>query len=180
MESDYLQNSKYLLADLIILSEIVTSILIIAESHSFNYDSYDENLKFFLTKLIDLLKTLLEENFINSKKKLKTWNENIKKYILPYREIDNGVKKIVEFINNIEEKLKKDEISDILKFISFQIDEKFLNLKKKKKSKYFLDVIGKYENEFNKNIDLINDSIDMLLSYKKNSKEKKKELNVTK
>ena len=64
MESDYLKNSKYLLADLIILSEIVTSILIIAKLHYFKDDSYNENLQLFLTKVMNLLKILLEENFI--------------------------------------------------------------------------------------------------------------------
>jgi hypothetical protein len=63
------ENFEYIITDIIILSEIFTSIFIISKHYSNDFDKYDEKSKIIIQKLIGLLYKLLDENFCGLKKK---------------------------------------------------------------------------------------------------------------
>lgn len=70
------ENFEYIITDIIILSEIVTSIFILSKYYSNDFDEYDEQSKKFMQTLIELLYSLLKDNFGGLKIKIKKWNEN--------------------------------------------------------------------------------------------------------
>ena len=63
------ENFEYIITDIIILSEIFTSIFIMSKHYSIDFDKYDEKSKIIIQKLIGLLYKLLDENFCGLKKK---------------------------------------------------------------------------------------------------------------
>ena len=124
---------EYIITDLIILSEIVTSIFIISKYHSNNFDEYDDKSKQFIQTLIELLYLFLKGNFDDLKTKVKKWNEDLKSSLKTFEETSDAVKDIVNFINLINEYLEKEQIWDLLKFIFKTINDLKNELNKKKK-----------------------------------------------
>ena len=106
---------EYIITDLIILSEIVTSIFIISKYHSNDFDGYDDKSKQFIQTLIELLYLFLKGNFDDLKTKVKKWNEDLKSSLKTFEETSDAVKDIVNFINLINEYLEKEQIWDLLK-----------------------------------------------------------------
>ena len=113
---------EYIITDLIILSEIVTSIFIISKYHSNDFDEYDDKSKQFIQTLIELLYLFLKGNFDDLKTKVKKWNEDLKSSLKTFEETSDAVKDIVNFINLINEYLEKEQIWELLIFISKKID----------------------------------------------------------
>ena len=124
---------EYIITDLIILSEIVTSIFIISKYHSNDFDGYDDKSKQFIQTLIELLYLFLKGNFDDLKTKVKKWNEDLKSSLKTFEETSDAEKDIVNFINLINEYLKKKQIWELLIFISKKIDDLKNELNKKKK-----------------------------------------------
>ena len=108
---------EYIITDLIILSEIVTSIFIISKYHSNDFDGYDDKSKQFIQTLIELLYLFLKGNFDDLKTKVKKWNEDLKSSLKTFEETSDAMKDIVNFINLINEYLEKEQIWELLIFI---------------------------------------------------------------
>ena len=175
------ENFEYIITDIIILSEIFTSIFIISKHYSNDFDTYDEKSKKFIQTLIELLYLLLKDNFSGLKKKIIQWNVKFKESVEEYKSISDAVVEIVEFINDINEYLQKENINDLVKFISKTIK----NLKdeltqKKKKSIYFNKVIKDLLDGFEKTIDFISESNNELTYLHLNKKEIIKSMNFDK
>ncbi len=176
------ENFEYIITDIIILSEIFTSIFIISKHYSNDFDTYDEKSKKFIQTLIELLYLLLKDNFSGLKKKIIQWNVKFKESVEEYKSISDAVVEIVEFINDINEYLQKENINDLVKFISKKMkslkDE--LTQKKKKKSIYFNKVIKDLLDGFEKTIDFISESNNELTYLHLNKKEIIKSMNFDK
>ena len=176
------KNFEYIITDIIILSEIFTSIFIISKHYSNDFDTYDEKSKKFIQTLIELLYLLLKDNFSGLKKKIIQWNVKFKESVEEYKSISDAVVEIVEFINDINEYLQKENINDLVKFISKKMkslkDE--LTQKKKKKSIYFNKVIKDLLDGFEKTIDFISESNNELTYLHLNKKEIIKSMNFEK
>ena len=176
------ENFEYIITDIIILSEIFTSIFIISKHYSNDFDTYDEKSKKFIQTLIELLYLLLKDNFSGLKKKIIQWNVKFKESVEEYKSISDAVVEIVEFINDINEYLQKENINDLVKFISKKMkslkDE--LTQKKKKKSIYFNKVIKDLLDGFEKTIDFISESNNELTYLHLNKKEIIKSMNFEK
>ena len=116
------------------------------------------------------------------KKKIIQWNHNFKQTVEKFKTFSKAVEEIVEFINDINEYLQKENINDLVKFISKTIknlkDE--LTQKKKKKSIYFNKVIKDLLDGFEKTIDFISESNNELTYLHLNKKEIIKSMNFDK
>ena len=132
---------EYIITDLIILSEIVTSIFIISKYHSNDFDGYDDKSKQFIQTLIELLYLFLKGNFDDLKTKVKKWNEDLKSSLKTFEETSDAVKDIVNFINLINEYLEKEQIWELLIFISKKIDDLKNELNKKKKANFLIKLL---------------------------------------
>ena len=91
--------------------------------------------KIIIQKLIGLLYKLLDENFCGLKKKIIQWNHNFKQTVEKFKTFSKAVEEIVEFINDINEYLQKENINDLVKFISKKMKSLKDELTKKKKKK---------------------------------------------
>ena len=174
------ENFEYIMTDIIILSEIFASIFIISKHHSKDFDTYDEKSKKFIQTLIELLFLLLKDNFVDSKKKIENWNDKFKKSFEEYQNISDAVVEIVEFINDINEYLQKENINDLVKFISKTIKNLKDELIKKQKTTYFNKVIKDLLDGFEKTIDFISESNNELTYLHLNKKEIIKSMNFEK
>ncbi len=116
------------------------------------------------------------------KKKIIQWNHNFKQTVEKFKTFSKAVEEIVEFINDINEYLQKENINDLVKFISKKMkslkDE--LTQKKKKKSIYFNKVIKDLLDGFEKTIDFISESNNELTYLHLNKKEIIKSMNFDK
>ena len=174
------ENFEYIITDIIILSEIFTSIFIISKHYSNDFDTYDEKSKKFIQTLIELLYLLLKDNFSGLKKKIIQWNVKFKESVEEYKSISDAVVEIVEFINDINEYLQKENINDLVKFISKKIKNLKDELIKKQKTTYFNKVIKDLLDGFEKTIDFISESNNELTYLHLNKKEIIKSMNFDK
>ena len=96
---DY-KHYEYIIIDIIILSEIVTSIFIICKYYSHDFDTFDEKSKRFVQTLIEFLYLMVENNFDNLKAKIKEWNQGLMA-VKEYTKISDAAKEIVNLLTQL-------------------------------------------------------------------------------
>ena len=114
------------------------------------------------------------------KKKIIQWNHNFKQTVEKFKTFSKAVEEIVEFINDINEYLQKENINDLVKFISKKIKNLKDELIKKQKTTYFNKVIKDLLDGFEKTIDFISESNNELTYLHLNKKEIIKSMNFDK
>ena len=114
------------------------------------------------------------------KKKIIQWNHNFKQTVEKFKTFSKAVEEIVEFINDINEYLQKENINDLVKFISKTIKNLKNELIKKQKTSYFNKVIKDLLDGFEKTINFISESNNELTYLHLNKKEIIKSMNFEK
>jgi chromosome segregation ATPase len=114
------------------------------------------------------------------KKKIIQWNHNFKQTVEKFKTFSKAVEEIVEFINDINEYLQKENINDLVKFISKKMKSLKDELIKKQKTTYFNKVIKDLLDGFEKTIDFISESNNELTYLHLNKKEIIKSMNFDK
>ncbi len=114
------------------------------------------------------------------KKKIIQWNHNFKQTVEKFKTFSKAVEEIVEFINDINEYLQKENINDLVKFISKTIKNIKDELIKKPKTTYFNKIIKDLLDGFEKTIDFISESNNELTYLHLNKKEIIKSMNFDK